>query len=286
MTELTADVLLNLGFWNIGVWLPAKREGCLDYHLDGPRAEAAASLMIARNSLYAFVHGDEVQYIGRTARTIRERFVGYQNPGQSQKTNWRCNRNIRELLACGADVRIFVFNPVSQLRYGDFDINLAAGLEDALISAFNPPWNGRERGRAITEEAEREKVDEPAGPAGGEPDIPFASAPPGPLLSSAVPFKITLGTAYYDLGFINPGVAASEHLGGDGDPIEVAFDDGTDSVISCINRRANPSGSVRVVGRNRAIAEWFQKYFQKRDVVWARVENLNRIMLFSRPPST
>ena len=45
-------------------------------------------------------------------------------------------------------LRILVFNPISNLRYGDFDINLAAGLEDSLIAEFSPPWNGRERGHA------------------------------------------------------------------------------------------------------------------------------------------
>ena len=36
------------------------------------------------------------------------------------------------MLKAGEIVRIFVFNPISHLRYGDFDINLAAGLEEFL----------------------------------------------------------------------------------------------------------------------------------------------------------
>jgi len=289
MTELTAEHLLTLGFRDIARWAPAQREGNLDYVLDGPNAKADGVFLDARNSLYAFVEGDAVKYIGKTARTIRHRFVGYRNPTQRQRTNWRNNHNIRDALRTGTSVRILVFNPISFLRYGDFEINLAAGLEDALIEAFDPPWNGRDRGRPITEEAEREELDETEARASGDaqatagPDL--AAAPAEPQPSAMISFKIVLGEAYYNQGLINPGVEASAHLGGDGDPIEVAFDDGAEPVLSRIDRRANPSGSVRVVGRNRLIARWFQAHFHKGDTVAALVLDAHRVLLLSKPPS-
>ena len=92
-------------------------------------------------------------------------------------------------------------------------------------------------------------------------------------------FEITLGQAYYHQGFINPGVPASAHLGKDGEPIQISFDDGTEPVMSSVNRRANASGAVRVVGRNRLIAEWFQQHFKPGEVVQACVLDLNRIRL-------
>ncbi len=289
MTELTAETLLTLGFRDIAKWAPARREGCLDYVLDGPNAKADGVLLDARNSLYAFVEGDAVKYIGKTARTIRVRFVGYKNPTQRQRTNWRNNRNIRDALGAGAAIRILVFNPISFFRYGDFEINLAAGLEDALIETFDPPWNGRDRGRAITEEAEREELDEAEARASGGPQETAepapAPVPAEPPLSAAISFKIVLGEAYYNQGLINPGVEASAHLGGDGDPIEVAFDDGAEPVLSRIDRRANPSGSVRIVGRNRPIARWFQRHFQKGDTVGALVLDAHRVLLLSKPRS-
>ena len=42
----------------------------------------------------------------------------------------------------GSTIRILAFAPISDLRYGEFQIDLAAGLEEALIRAFSPPWNG------------------------------------------------------------------------------------------------------------------------------------------------
>jgi hypothetical protein len=257
----------------------------LAYILDGPNTSADGVLLNAPNSLYAFIEGGVVKYIGKTTRSIRKRFIGYQKPGKSQRRNWRNNRNIRDALAADAEVRIFVFNPVSRLQYGDFEINLAAGLEDSLIEAFDPPWNGRDRGRAITEEAEREELEgdetqaKAATPESAEPLPAMAHIAPPP---SATSFKIILGEAYYNQGYINPGVEASASLGADGDLIEVSFDDGCEPVLSHIDRRANRNGSVRIVGRNRLIARWFQAHFDKGDMVGAVVLDANRILLLSK----
>ncbi len=157
MPHWTADTLLNLGFRDIAAWVTSSGNGGIDYRMDGPNPPADRVLLGSVNSLYAFVHGDRVMYIGKTARNLRDRIAGYRNPHKGQRTNWRCNGNIRDMLKRNEVLRILVFNPPPKLRYGDFDINLAAGLEDSLIAEFDPPWNGRERGRAITEEAEREE---------------------------------------------------------------------------------------------------------------------------------
>ena len=116
-----------------------------------------------------------------------------------------------------------MFTPISNLRYLDFEINLAAGLEDSLIAAFAPPWNGREKGKLVSEDAEREQVEEAADtrPAGSERAIEQIGPTPAPALAA---FEITLGQAYYHQGLINPGVDASKHLGADGEPIQVLFD--------------------------------------------------------------
>jgi hypothetical protein len=286
MPQLTADTLLNLGFRDIAVWVTSSDNGGIGYCVDGPNATAGRLLLGEVNSLYAFVHGDRVMYIGKTARTLRERFAGYRNPHKGQRTNWRCNENIGEMLKRNEVLRILVFNPISNLRYGDFDINLAAGLEDSLIAEFNPPWNGRERGHVITEEAERESSEEATLPI--EPSLETAAAlpvppkPDSPTPVGTASFQVVLGETYYKQGLINLGVDASAYLGGDGDPIAITFGDGTDPVIARIDRTANKSGAVRVVGRNRIIAQWFQKHFREGDVVEARVLDRHRILLLPK----
>src|SRR5690606_14914418 len=144
--------------------------------------------------LYAFVGDGNVFYIGKTGRSIRQRFTGYCRPVESQSTNTRCNAKIREAIAVNLDVRILIFTPITQIQYGDFGLDIAAGLEESLIKAFNPPWNGHRRNRPVTEEAEREEQGEIA--TMQEVDDPVV----GPGLAK---FTIMLGATYYNKGFVN-----------------------------------------------------------------------------------
>ncbi|MDR7225386.1 GIY-YIG nuclease family protein [Aminobacter aminovorans] len=277
--ELNAEVLLNLGFVDVGNWQLSGN--VIAYKLDGEHAVANQVLLDAPNALYAFVKGDEVLYIGKTARSIRKRYVGYCRPGKRQQTNLRCHRNIKTAIAGGTEVRILMFAPISHLRYADFEINLAAGLEDSLIRAFDPRWNGREKGQPISEEVEREEAEETETEqsGGGIPSDVLPKTQASPLASAT--FTVLLGTTYYNKGFLNLGVEASLFLGRDGDPIRVRFSDGSEPVISKINRTANKTSAVRVVGGNQQIAGWFQEHFHEGDTVWGRVVDPHTIELLT-----
>lgn len=274
---LTAEDLLDLGFLDIGSWVLDGSGSGIGYRLDGRNPKVDGLLLDEVNSLYAFVQDSHVVYIGKTARTLRERFQGYRRPGPSQSTNRRNNQNIRQALASGREVRILVFNPPSKLRFGSFEISIAAGIEDSLIAAFAPPWNRPGRDRPLTEEAEREQQEEPAALLLlGEADIAPAAMPsptdrPG--------FWIRLGQAYYHQGIINPGAEASHHLGAEGEPIRILFGDGADPVISRINRTANRNGSVRIAYKGQPVATWFQTHFSLGDTVRANVIDRNTIEL-------
>jgi hypothetical protein len=272
---MTAETLKNIGFRDIGRWEKVDNER-LRYELDGDDVVSNDAMLDVRNALYAFVRGDEVMYIGKTARSIKRRFAGYCNPGSTQQTNKRCHAKIQELLTRDTTVRVFVCTPPSELYYGHFQIDLAAGLEESLILAIKPPWNGSEGQRPITEEAEREateaKVDQ-----GLEPESPTSKSANRPVL-----FEVKLGHTYYNQGFINPGTEASRSLGKDGDPLIVYLGSRTEQVDSRINRTANINGAVRIVGNNRQIAEWFQKNFHQDDVVDAEVLDPNHILLRSK----
>ncbi len=276
MPELTADALLNIGFCDVGFW--TVQNDRLKYAFDGENAVANKDLFLVSNVLYAFVEGDEVKYIGKTTQSLRSRFAGYCNPSERQSTNTKNNANLREIISRGIHPRIFVFAPITLLNYGDFPINLAAGLEDALVSSFTPAWNGARAGQRITETAELE----------GEAlhDLPAEKPPVPPAQPDFDPdrtcdFTISLGQAYYHHGIVNPGVEASERLGADGDPVTVTFSDRTPDITSRINRTANNNGSVRFVGRNRQIADWFQAHFRHGETVNARVLSPHRVILFA-----
>ena len=97
------------------------------------------------NVLYAFVIDSRVMYIGKTVRTLHSRMAGYKNPAPSQTTNVKNSRLIRESISAGKLVQIYTLRDNGLLQYGGFHLNLAAGLEDSLVRALTPPWNGAER---------------------------------------------------------------------------------------------------------------------------------------------
>jgi len=47
------------------------------------------------------------------------------------------------------EVDILAFADNGLLRYANFHINLAAGLEDGLIAELNPEWNGKRNKKAL-----------------------------------------------------------------------------------------------------------------------------------------
>jgi hypothetical protein len=90
--------------------------------------------------LYFFYSGKSVFYIGRTTQTLSKRFLG----------DHVCGSAVRKLLAQGKEVRILVLPGRSPLSWESFPIDLAAGLEAALVKAFAPPWNKSKDGRLAT----------------------------------------------------------------------------------------------------------------------------------------
>ncbi len=125
--------LVEIGFIRVGDWRLVS--GRLVFGLD--------IAIDSTNVLYAFVSDGEVRYIGKTTRTLPKRMQGYQNPGSSQSTNIRNNTEIKILLALKKNVDIYALPDMGLLRYGEFSINLAAGLEDGLIGTLKPKWNCR-----------------------------------------------------------------------------------------------------------------------------------------------
>jgi len=113
--------------------------------LDGKLAFDWSEFADSKNVLYAFVVDGQLMYIGKTVQTLWKRMAGYRSPGLTQPTNIKNNGNIRDSLAQGRRVEIYALLDNGLLRYGDFHVNLAAGLEDSLIRDLKPPWNGGQK---------------------------------------------------------------------------------------------------------------------------------------------
>jgi len=132
------QLLIDLGFEAAGAWVLAGNDLVCRLARHPDRS----------GILYAFVVGDNVMYVGKTAKTLRWRMNQYRRPGPSQRTNQRINPQICELLAEGQDVEVLVLVDAEPIMYRGLRLSLAAGLEDALIARLDPPWNqvGRRRG--------------------------------------------------------------------------------------------------------------------------------------------
>jgi len=71
----------------------------------------------------------------------KKRLYFYQNPVKSQRTNLRVNALLGELIGGGQDIPILAFSDQDGLDFRGIPLNVAAGLEDNLISMVQPLWN-------------------------------------------------------------------------------------------------------------------------------------------------
>ena len=273
MSLLNKEKLEEIGFEEIGCW-ELKGDG-INYVIDPDKNP----LTEVGNALYSFVCGNEVKYIGKTTRGISKRFVGYVKPGDSQSTNIKCNRKIRELLSNGNNhtkVQIWVYTPTIPLQISGFYINLAAGLEDSLIDKFKPEWNGNNKiANDLSDNVELIDINEET----ALNDQIVNTNEFTPLQASR--FTIKLKIASFNQGLINPGVGVDQQLGAHGEEIKVILEN--KYILSRINRTASPIGTVRIVGNNADIARWFQENFDFGDTVTAYVIDQHTIWLRLNP---
>lgn len=193
-----------------------------------------------KNVLYAFVCDGEIMYIGKTVQKLRKRMAGYAKPGAGQSTNIRNNHLIRELLSEDKAVEILVLPDSGLMHYGQFHLNLAAGLEDSLIKVIDPPWNGgRIRDLQVDEESELD----------GEESEKLVGR-----------FPITLHPTYMRSGFFNVGVENQILLGQDGETIELFLGNAEQPIMGTINRSANTNHTPRLMG-GVGLRDWFQSEF-------------------------
>jgi hypothetical protein len=125
--------LEETGFHRVGAW--RLKDGAISFE---PQPDTPAT---TSNLLYAFVCGRDVLYVGKTVGPLSRRMRGYQKPGPSQFTNLACRDRIAGKLASDATVEVFARHGQEELTVGGFTVNVAAGLEDAIIRELKPTWN-------------------------------------------------------------------------------------------------------------------------------------------------
>lgn len=249
--------LLRIGFQSVGYWEPhPKKADGLVYFL---RTAAPHP-----HTLYAFVMDGEVKYVGKTTRTLAARMDNYmRGPGEPEpghkrgipsprasSTNARIGRAIMDAMRQGSMVEIYALPDVELHHYGDFHLNLAAGLEDSIIAVLDPEWNGGMKTRRNETEAALDTASTP----------PALLQPSQPLPSTGQPVKqvrVKMGPTYWDKGFFNVGVEGTDVIGADGQTIELHCGEAEVPILGSINRRANLNQTPRIFG-GKALREWIQ----------------------------
>ncbi len=246
------EKLTEIGFVKIGKWKLKKNE--LEYYLDTNKSQ--------KNILYSFICDEKVMYIGKTVKTITQRLYGYKKPSVSQRTNYRVNKNIIELLNNEFEIDIYIFIDNAQLKYRNYQINLAAGLEDTLISEVKPEWNFT----------------------GKNPKKMNTNYRNPSLNDTTDSFIVTIGKAYYFDGFFNVRVKHSELFGKDLSDILIQL--GENSEIYCqgayVNRTANTNKTPRIMA-GKVYRNWIKENFVQGDIFKVRIIESNYIIL-SKPP--
>ena len=268
------DRLYEVGFQILGTWeLTARRKLALRLTPDN---DSTRTRLTSGPALYAFISGTDILYLGKTSLSLVARFGGYKNPGARQQTNIKCSKHIIDFISSERRVDVLSLSGVTQLRWGEFELNIAAGLEDSLIAQLSPQWNGRTGHSIMTEseQIERESLN-----IHHISDEAPASGKVGADVKATGTFTIKLGETYYQDGIINPGVKVKHLLGGHDEEIWLRLGrDDSKGVQTTINRKAVASDSPRLKAR-KEVAAWFQKNFKLGDTVTGIIISPHQIIL-------
>lgn len=129
--SLSVQTLLDGQFSRIGCW----------------QLDERATLVLAGSApdvpgVYAFVINGHAQYIGVASTSLAKRLYFYRKPGPTQKTNIRMNAALREALAGGRSIDVFVATPPT-LDWNGWRVSGPEGLEAGIIKDYDLPWNLR-----------------------------------------------------------------------------------------------------------------------------------------------
>jgi hypothetical protein len=135
LRPLSGAVLRKAGFSLAGRFAPAGTDG-LRFDRTLPK----------ERGVYAFCVDDRAHYVGVASSGVASRLNFYLRPGATQKTSIRVKGLVAALLGSGVEVEVLVAFPGDHLWNG-LPVDGCAGLESALIAAYDLPWNLRGKNR-------------------------------------------------------------------------------------------------------------------------------------------
>ncbi len=263
------EKLVEIGFKRIGAW--ELLDTGLHLRLD--------QMGDAGPALYAFAVENDVKYLGKTRSSLGQRLHGYLRPGPTQLTNQRIHSELRKALGGGSLVHVLGFSELEQLRFGQFRLSVASGLEDDIIEQLRPEWNGGDnvdRGSdQTTARSQRSAERRPPKPQRLFAPEASTAAAPQRLLPN---FPKTIGRAYYENGFFNVPVDFARYFAGHDASISIDCERLPTPVIGRIDRHANGNETPRVMG-GRRLRGWFQQNLQVGQQIRVVVNNETHISI-------
>lgn len=249
--------LTELGFIKVGKWIFT--DGRIHLNLNSNHDTS--------NVLYSFVSDENILYIGKTTDPLKKRLHGYQKPGSDQKTNIRVNKCILSMLSNGKSLDILILIDNGLLKYGNYRINLAAGLEDTLINELNPPWNLTGKNKE-SKSHKKQQI------------LSLKSIIPHPKrYLEPNTFEVTLGATYFHRGFFNVLYKYSNRFEENRTPIEIRLGDDLSNVIfGHINRTCNKNGIPRIFG-GTSLSFWIGNNFSIGDKMKVKILSPTAIQL-------
>lgn len=89
-----------------------------------------------------------VRYVGETINSLSTRMYQYRKGNKNQPTNHKVNNLMRTSLEAGHGVVLYSLLDDIPVMWAGKKINLAKGIESALIADWQPEWNGS-RGKKL-----------------------------------------------------------------------------------------------------------------------------------------
>lgn len=219
------------------------------------------------NILYAFICDGEVKYVGKTVQKLFKRMYGYKNPAKTQSTNIGNNQRIKDAIKKGFAVDIFALPDDGLMHYGQFHLNLAAGLEDDIIRKLAPEWNGGVKEVELAES----KIKETTAQQNVVPELAEVEL-------AVANFELVLQPTYYNRGFFNVSVKSAQYFGVDGENIEIFLGEHENPILGTINRRVNTNQTPRIIG-GAALKSWFRGHTSEMSRVLIKVYSPTSIQI-------
>lgn len=238
--------------------------------------------------------------VGKTAVALLTRLAGYLSPHTTQRNSVRNNVSLRQLLGTGTAVEEFGWIDPGLQNVGAFDLNMVAGLEDGIITALAPPWNGGGAAAvtSVTLSVPSERAPMPWSRyclwwhrrrPRRQPSVCrmhwqsarrrcFVERAP-PVVAARASFRIRLAKTYYNEGFFNVPVAFSHHFAAHGAPIKLYCGSDRALLIAVLDRKANQQiNTPRIYGKAE-LAHWIQQQLRGDGFLEVTVIGMDELLL-------